>query len=46
MKLKVGIFDSGIGGFTILNTLLKLRNDFEVFYLADLKEFHMEIKIF
>ncbi|MDC3119341.1 glutamate racemase [Prochlorococcus sp. AH-716-K03] len=37
MKLKIGIFDSGIGGFTILNSLLKTRNDVEVFYLADLQ---------
>ena len=37
MKLKVGIFDSGIGGFTVLNSLLKTRNDVEVFYLADTK---------
>ena len=37
MKLKVGIFDSGIGGFTILNSLLKIRKDVEVFYLADTK---------
>ena len=37
MKLKVGIFDSGIGGFTILNSLLKTRKDVEVFYLADTK---------
>ena len=37
MKLKLGIFDSGIGGFTILNSLLKTRNDVEVFYLADTK---------
>ena len=35
MKLKIGVFDSGIGGFTILNSLLKTRNDVEVFYLAD-----------
>ena len=35
MKLKIGIFDSGIGGFTILDSLLKTRNDVEVFYLAD-----------
>ena len=46
MKLKVGIFDSGIGGFTILNSLLKTRNDVEVFYLADIKrEFLMAKKI-
>ena len=37
MKLKIGIFDSGIGGFTILNSLLKTRNDVDVFYLADTK---------
>jgi len=37
MKLKVGIFDSGIGGFTILNSLLKTRKDVDVFYLADTK---------
>ena len=37
MKLKIGIFDSGIGGFTILNSLFKTRNDVEVFYLADTK---------
>ena len=37
MELKIGIFDSGIGGFTILNSLLKTRDDVEVFYLADTK---------
>ena len=37
MNLKIGIFDSGIGGFTILKSLLKTRNDVEVFYLADTK---------
>ena len=37
MKLKIGIFDSGIGGFTILNSLLKTRQDVEVLYLADTK---------
>ena len=37
MKLKIGIFDSGIGGFTILNPLLKTRGDLEIFYLADTK---------
>ena len=35
MKLKIGIFDSGMGGFTILNSLLRTRKDVEVFYLAD-----------
>jgi len=37
VKLKIGIFDSGIGGFTILRSLLKTRKDVEVFYLADTK---------
>ena len=37
MKLKIGIFDSGIGGFTILNSLLKTRKDIVVYYLADTK---------
>ncbi len=37
MKLKIGIFDSGIGGFTILNCLLKTRKDVDIFYLADTK---------
>ena len=37
MNLKIGIFDSGIGGFTILNSLIKTRKDVEVFYLADTK---------
>jgi len=37
VKLKIGIFDSGIGGFTILNSLIKTRKEVEVFYLADTK---------
>jgi glutamate racemase len=37
MKIKIGIFDSGIGGFTILDSLLKTRRDLQVFYLADTK---------
>ena len=37
MKLKLGIFDSGIGGFTILKSLLQHRSDVEVLYLADNK---------
>ena len=35
MRFKVGIFDSGIGGFTILHPLLQSRKDIDVFYLAD-----------
>jgi glutamate racemase len=37
VKFKIGIFDSGIGGFTILKSLLKTRTDVEVYYLADTK---------
>ena len=37
MKLKIGIFDSGIGGFTVLKSLLKTRKNVDVFYLADTK---------
>jgi len=37
VKLKIGLFDSGIGGFTILKSLLRVRQDVEVFYLADTK---------
>ena len=37
MKLKLGIFDSGIGGFTILKSLLAHRSDVQVLYLADNK---------
>ncbi len=46
MKLKIGIFDSGIGGFTILNSLLKTRKDVEVFYLADTKRIPFGNKTF
>ena len=46
MTLKVGIFDSGIGGFTILNSLLKTRQDVEVFYLADTKRVPFGVKNF
>ena len=35
MKLRLGIFDSGIGGFSVLNSLLSTRKDVEVIYLAD-----------
>ena len=37
MKLKLGIFDSGIGGFTILKSLLARNVDVEVLYLADIE---------
>tara|TARA_Y100001978_G_scaffold203168_1_gene227166 strand:+ start:3682 stop:4467 length:786 start_codon:yes stop_codon:yes gene_type:complete len=35
LKLRLGIFDSGIGGFSVMNALLSSRNDVEVIYLAD-----------
>jgi len=46
VKLKIGIFDSGIGGFTILNSLLKTRKDVEVIYLADTKRIPFGSKTF
>ena len=46
MKLRIGIFDSGIGGFTVLNSLLKTRKDVEVFYLADTKRIPFGNKCF
>jgi len=36
LKLRLGIFDSGIGGFSVLNSLLSIRTDVEVIYLADI----------
>ncbi len=36
MKLRLGIFDSGIGGFSVLTSLIKTRSDVEVVYLADI----------
>ena len=36
MNLRLGIFDSGIGGFSVLNSLMSTRTDVEVFYLADI----------
>ncbi len=35
MKFKVGLFDSGVGGFTVLKKLLAKRKDLDVIYLAD-----------
>ena len=35
MIIRLGIFDSGIGGFSVLNSLLSTRTDVEVIYLAD-----------
>ena len=35
MTVKLGIFDSGIGGFSVLNSLLATRSDVDVIYLAD-----------
>ena len=36
MKLRLGIFDSGIGGFSVLTTLLESDLEFDVIYLADI----------
>ena len=35
MKLRLGIFDSGVGGFSVLKALLSTRTDVEIIYLAD-----------
>ncbi len=35
MKLKIGLFDSGVGGFTILRSLVELIPSLEIFYIAD-----------
>ncbi|MBR3254489.1 glutamate racemase [Candidatus Saccharibacteria bacterium] len=35
--MKIGVFDSGIGGTTILNAIKKLLPDEEYFYIADSK---------
>ena len=37
MKIRLGIFDSGVGGLTVLNSLLKTRKEVDVLYLADTK---------
>ena len=37
MKIKLGIFDSGIGGFSVLNSLIAKRTDVNIIYLADTK---------
>ena len=37
MKTKIGIFDSGMGGTTILNTIKEILPDEEYFYIADSK---------
>ena len=36
MRKRIGIFDSGIGGFTVLKSLIEKKFDIEVYYLADL----------
>ncbi|MGB9900856.1 MAG: glutamate racemase [Pseudothermotoga sp.] len=35
MSLKIGLFDSGIGGLTVLTQLVKYMPDAEYFYVAD-----------
>lgn len=36
-KLKVGVFDSGLGGLTVLSSLQKVLKGAEFFYIADTK---------
>lgn len=33
--MKVGVFDSGIGGLTVLKSILKVLKNSEIFYIAD-----------
>lgn len=33
--MKVGVFDSGIGGLTVLKSILKVLQNSEIFYIAD-----------
>jgi glutamate racemase len=33
--LKVGVFDSGLGGLTVLKSILKIFKNAEIFYIAD-----------
>lgn len=35
--MKVGVFDSGLGGLTVVDSILKLLNGIELFYIADTK---------
>lgn len=36
-KLKIGVFDSGLGGLTIVSSILKTLSDIELYYIADTK---------
>ncbi len=35
--MKVGVFDSGLGGLTVVDSITKLINGVEIFYIADTK---------
>ncbi len=35
MKTKIGIFDSGIGGVTVLRECIKINRDFNYYYYSD-----------
>lgn len=35
--MRVGVFDSGLGGLTVVDSILKLLNGVEIFYIADTK---------
>ena len=34
-KLRIGVFDSGLGGLTVVRSMLSLLSDVEIFYIAD-----------
>jgi len=42
--LKVGLFDSGLGGLTVLNAISKTLKGAEIFYVAEPYMRLMEIK--
>ncbi len=33
--MKVGVFDSGLGGLTVLNAIIKQLKGADIFYIAD-----------
>ena len=42
---RIGIFDSGIGGITVLKEIIKYCQMKTIFIIAILKTIHMEIKL-
>ena len=42
---KIGVFDSGIGGATVLTELIKVLPNEDYIYYSDSKNIHMEINL-